>query len=121
LARRQTKRIYAAFLAMGVHQEAFQLLALYHHVSGVAHDHVCALKRYQMFGYTRPRSANQFGKVLVPRRNCQPHAATIGSPKIVTQFEQCERQALWKSTAHEVRATQVQPNPTAQHNWLLAA
>ena len=52
---------------------------------------------------TAPRSANQFGKILVPRRHCQPHATTIWSSKVLTQFEQGERQALCKRTAHEVR------------------
>ena len=73
--------------------------------------HVCAFKRLEMLGYTRPRRANQFRQVLVPHRHRQAHAATIGSSEVFTQFEQRKRQALRQRAAHEIRATQMHQIP----------
>jgi|SRR5208337_2419586 len=69
---------------MSLRQEAFQSIAIDDQLATVARNQMLALECDQVFGDSRPRSANQFSEIPMTGRQRQPDSLWIRDAEIFT-------------------------------------
>ena len=97
---------------MRTRKESFQPIARNDPVAILVRDQMHACETNQMLGDSRPRCADQFRQILVPRDYREPGPFAAGHAEILAQLEQNQRQPIELLRREPPRAHQLLNEPS---------